>query len=70
MSTPVGIQTMSRIMLWLLLADFPIIVIPVLLYLRLHDIRFAYIPLPLGLLVNSAILYSQRKTLLRKSSNG
>jgi hypothetical protein len=58
-------QASVRMMLWLVLADIPIILIPLVLYMRSHNYHLLLIPLPVGLIVNTAIIMARRKTLQR-----
>jgi hypothetical protein len=64
----IHIKASLRLVLWMVLADLPIILIPVLLYLRSHNYHLLLIPLPAGLIVNAAIGISGRKTLQRTTN--
>jgi len=57
------IKASFRLVLWMVVADLPIIVIPVLLYMRSHNYHLLLIPLPAGLIVNAAIGIAGFKTL-------
>ena len=57
----------TRAILWMVIADLPIILIPTALYLRTKSYPLMFIPLPLGMVVNFLILRSQRSKIARKT---
>ena len=61
-------QASLRMMLWLVLADLPIILIPLILYMRSHNYHLLLIPLPAALVVDAAIIMARRKTLQRTTN--
>ena len=69
MSRAPNFKAAIQIVLVMGLCDLPIIMAPVFFYLKTHDYRLLFIPLPLALIVNIAVLYSRRKALLRTTGN-